>query len=162
MIEFVDTHTHLFVKEFDDDRELAVKRAVESGVTRLCLPSIDETSYAPIMEMCDRVPGVCYGMIGLHPTEVNDGYGEILDRMYARLQQENRFIASAHEEGGQIIPAFFRGSQNLLLAAAVDLIVAPGIPHQMQEHGRIGTQAGDLLQFPHRCFQHLGKAAKMV
>ena len=93
MIEFVDTHTHLFVKEFDDDRELAVKRAVESGVTRLCLPSIDETSYAPIMEMCDRFPGVCYGMIGLHPTEVNDGYGEILDRMYARLQQENRFIA---------------------------------------------------------------------
>ena len=93
MIEFVDTHTHLFVKEFEDDRELAVRRAVESGVTRLCLPSIDETSYAPIMDMCDKFPGVCYGMVGLHPTEVNDGYSEILDRMYGRLKEENRFIA---------------------------------------------------------------------
>ena len=93
MIEFVDTHTHLFVTEFDADRDAAVGRAVEAGVTRLCLPSIDETSYAPIMEMCRDFPGVCYGMIGLHPTEVNDDYNEVLDRMYMKLQQENPFIA---------------------------------------------------------------------
>ena len=38
MISFVDTHTHLFVQEFDGDRNAAVQRALEAGVTRLCLP----------------------------------------------------------------------------------------------------------------------------
>ena len=93
MIEFVDTHTHLFVQEFNDDRISAVRRAVESGVTKLCLPSIDESSHAPIMDMCNKFPGVCYGMIGLHPTEVNDDYNEVLDRMYLKLAKENPFIA---------------------------------------------------------------------
>ena len=93
MMEFVDTHTHLFVQEFDEDRASAVGRAVDAGVTKLCLPSIDETSYAPIIEMCKRFPGVCYGMLGLHPTEVGDDYNEVLDRMYGNLQKENPFIA---------------------------------------------------------------------
>lgn len=93
MIEFVDTHTHLFVQEFDEDRTAAVGRALEAGVTKLCLPSIDETSYAPVMAMCRDFPGVCYGMMGLHPTEVNDDYNEVLDRMYEKLGKDNPFIA---------------------------------------------------------------------
>ena len=43
--------------------------------------------------MCKRFPGVCYGMLGLHPTEVGDDYNEVLDRMYGNLQKENPFIA---------------------------------------------------------------------
>ena len=74
MIEFVDTHTHLFVQEFADDAALAVQRAVDAGVNTLCLPCIDEASLAPMKNMCDRFPGVCYPMIGLHPTELGDDW----------------------------------------------------------------------------------------
>lgn len=93
MIEFVDTHTHLFVSEFDEDRRAVVQRAVDAGVSRLCLPSITEESLPAIMQMCEEFPGVCYPMIGLHPTELGDDYKAVLERMYALLRSDSRYIA---------------------------------------------------------------------
>ena len=40
MVALIDTHTHLFAEEFDEDRELAIIRATEAGVTRLFMPNI--------------------------------------------------------------------------------------------------------------------------
>lgn len=93
MIEYIDTHTHLFVTEFDDDREAAVKRAVEAGVNKLCLPSINEKSLDALLAMCDAFPGVCCPMIGLHPTDVDRDYRAVLDNLYSRLKSDTRFIA---------------------------------------------------------------------
>lgn len=93
MIGFVDTHTHLFEPEFAKDRELVVQRAVEAGVATLCLPCITEASLRPMEEMCARFPGVCYPMIGLHPTELGDDYQSVLERMYKELKGCDRYIA---------------------------------------------------------------------
>lgn len=93
MIEFVDTHTHLFVQEFDEDRKTAVQRAVDAGVRKLCLPSITAESLPSILAMCDEFPGICYPMAGLHPTELGDDYKTALDIIYSRLKSDNRFIA---------------------------------------------------------------------
>ena len=93
MIEFVDTHAHLFTTEFDIDRTDAVHRAVEAGVGTLCLPAINEESLPPLMAMCDAFPSVCHPMIGLHPTELGDDYGNVLDRMYKLLKNDARFVA---------------------------------------------------------------------
>lgn len=93
MIEFVDTHTHLFVPEFDEDRKTAVQRAVDAGVKKLCLPSITAESLPSILAMCEEFPGVCYPMAGLHPTELGDDYKAALDIIYSHLKSDNRFIA---------------------------------------------------------------------
>ncbi len=93
MIEFVDTHTHLFTTEFDSDRNDAVQRAIDAGVSTLCLPAINEESLKPLLAMCDAFPGICYPMIGLHPTELGDDYDSVLDRMYGLLKTDDRFIA---------------------------------------------------------------------
>ena len=93
MIDFVDTHTHLFVQEFDEDRNSVVQRALDAGVTKLCLPSITEESIPSIMKMCEEHPGVCFPMVGLHPTELGDDYKRTLERMYNILKNESRYIA---------------------------------------------------------------------
>lgn len=93
MPEFIDTHTHLFVQEFDDDRNATVERALSAGVRNLCLPCIDESSIEPIREMCREYPGICHAMIGLHPTEVDDNYRSVLERIYAILKKNREFIA---------------------------------------------------------------------
>ena len=93
MIEFVDTHTHLFVSEFDEDRRAAVQRAVDAGVKKLCLPSITVESISAIMAMCEEFPGVCYPMVGLHPTELGDDYKASLDILYSHLMSDRRFVA---------------------------------------------------------------------
>lgn len=93
MIELVDTHTHLFTAEFDVDRSAAVQRALDAGVGALCLPAINEETLPSLMAMCDAFPGVCYPMIGLHPTELGDDYNGVLDRMYNILKNDNRIVA---------------------------------------------------------------------
>lgn len=93
MIEFIDTHTHLFEPEFAEDREVVVQRAVEAGVKTLCLPCITEASLSRMEEMCAAFPGICYPMIGLHPTELGDDYQAVLDRMYKELKGCDRYIA---------------------------------------------------------------------
>ena len=93
MIEFVDTHTHLFAAEFDEDRAGAVQRAMDAGVRTMCLPAINEESLPALMAMCDAFPTVCRPMIGLHPTELGEDYVKVLDRMYSLLKSDERFIA---------------------------------------------------------------------
>lgn len=93
MTEFVDTHTHLFTSEFDGDRDAVVQRALDAGVAALCLPAINEGAIEPMLAMCDAYPGICYPMMGLHPTDVEKGYLDVLDRMYALLKSSDRFIA---------------------------------------------------------------------
>ena len=93
MNRFVDTHTHLFVEEFNDDRAAVVERAIEAGVTKLCLPCITSESIAPIMAMCESHPGVCFPMVGLHPTEIGDDYAHQLQTMRALLDSNDKIIA---------------------------------------------------------------------
>lgn len=69
-MNFIDTHTHLYLPEFDDDRDEAVSRAVERGVGYLLLPNIDSGSIGPMLESCSKYPGICYPMLGIHPTSV--------------------------------------------------------------------------------------------
>lgn len=91
--QLIDTHSHLFVKEFDEDRSAAVERAIASGVSHICLPCIDASSIEPIDAMCKAYPGVCHPMIGLHPTDVNEDYREQLALMHSRLMSDKSYIA---------------------------------------------------------------------
>lgn len=77
MTPLTDTHTHLFVEEFDTDRDLAIIRARESGVYRLFMPNIDETTVEAMLATCKAHPA-CYPMIGLHPTSVDQDWKEKL------------------------------------------------------------------------------------
>lgn len=74
LMDFIDTHTHLYLPEFDDDRTLVVERAIHSGINKMLLPNIDSHSITPMLDMCAAFPHLCYPMIGLHPTSVNDDY----------------------------------------------------------------------------------------
>jgi TatD DNase family protein len=68
----IDTHSHLFVEEFDEDRAEALQRAREAGVERILCPAIDSESHEAMLAMCRENPNFCLPMIGLHPTSVND------------------------------------------------------------------------------------------
>lgn len=74
-----DTHTHLYLPRFDNDREEMIGRAFEAGVERLFLPNIDRDSIAPLLELCGRYPGNCFPMLGLHPCSVTKDFRQELD-----------------------------------------------------------------------------------
>jgi TatD DNase family protein len=84
---FYDTHTHLYLKEFDQDRADAIERAVASGVEKFFLPNIDSTSIESMMQMEKNFAGKCFPMIGLHPCSVNNNYKEELNTVEDWLQK---------------------------------------------------------------------------
>lgn len=91
MIALIDTHTHLFAEEFDEDRELALIRAREAGVVRLFMPNIDETSVELMLRLCKAHDG-CYPMIGFHPTSVDVDWEQRLAAVEAWLRSGERFF----------------------------------------------------------------------
>ncbi len=92
MIQLVDTHTHLYLPEFDSDRDYVVRNASAAGVTRLLMPNIDTGSIGKMISLEKKYPDLCYSMIGLHPTSVRADYKDQLERIGHYLN-ENRFIA---------------------------------------------------------------------
>lgn len=91
-MHLIDTHTHLYLPEFDHDRDEMVKRAVSSGISRLLMPDIDKNSSALMLKAAEKYQGICIPMTGLHPTSVKEGYMEELDRIDS-LFRDFRFIA---------------------------------------------------------------------
>lgn len=69
---YVDTHCHLYHKQFDADRNDMVRRALDAGVSRLLLPNIDMESVGPMHALADAFPDVCLPMMGLHPCSVGE------------------------------------------------------------------------------------------
>lgn len=90
MTGLIDTHTHLFCEEFDDDRELALIRAKQAGVSRLFMPNIDDTSMEALLDMCDKHKE-CYPLMGLHPTSVDSSWEERLSKVEKVLRSGRKF-----------------------------------------------------------------------
>lgn len=82
---FTDSHTHLYLDAFDEDRSAMVRRAIAAGVGRMLLPNIDARSAGPMLDLCGSFPHNCFPMIGLHPTSVKDDYREKLKLLEPHL-----------------------------------------------------------------------------
>jgi TatD DNase family protein len=75
----IDTHAHLYTKEFEEDRDLMIQRALESGVQKMLLPSIDSSEIEAMLDLEAKFPDHCFAMMGLHPCYVKENYEEELE-----------------------------------------------------------------------------------
>jgi TatD DNase family protein len=91
-MQLIDTHTHLYLPEFDTDRDEVVSRAISIGVVKMLMPNIDIHSADNMLSAVNRYPGICLPMIGLHPTSVKDDYLSQLD-MLENLFPKHKFVA---------------------------------------------------------------------
>ena len=66
----IDTHTHLYSNQFDEDRESIIARAIENGVTHFFLPAIDSQHHEKMLDLELSYPNKMYAMMGLHPCDV--------------------------------------------------------------------------------------------
>ena len=80
-MQFIDTHTHLYLPEFETDRDEVVSRAIGNGISKMLLPNIDVESVDSMFSAVNRYPGICYPMIGLHPTSVKEDYLSQLEKL---------------------------------------------------------------------------------
>lgn len=97
-MNIIDSHCHIFLEEFDEDRAEAIQRAKDVGVSTLILPNVDSTTLSRLKESCALYPSTCKALIGLHPTSVNAEYKNEL----AIIEQELTLNANEYIGIGEI------------------------------------------------------------
>jgi len=81
----IDTHTHLYLDAFNDDRDAMVQRALQAGVSYMLLPHIDSKTTNVLHSLCDQYPDNIFPMMGLHPTSVDGDYEKELAWIESQL-----------------------------------------------------------------------------
>ncbi|MDR2469189.1 MAG: TatD family hydrolase [Tannerella sp.] len=83
----IDTHTHIYLEEFDADRAEVIRRAIQAGVEAILLPNIDVTTLKRLFNLCSDERGFAFPLMGLHPTSVDHTYASQLSRIEKTLSQ---------------------------------------------------------------------------
>ena len=89
---FIDTHTHLYSEEFNEDRTAAINTAINNSVTKLYLPNIDSNSIDGMLQLEKEFPHNCFAMMGLHPCSVKENYLDELT-IVKKWLDKRKFIA---------------------------------------------------------------------
>ncbi len=71
---WTDSHAHIYLKEFDEDRKDVLSRCEENAVDKIYMPNIDRTSIDNMLEVEAKFSARCIAMMGLHPCSVKNDF----------------------------------------------------------------------------------------
>ncbi|MDO9515512.1 MAG: TatD family hydrolase [Syntrophales bacterium] len=131
----VDSHAHLEMDEFDDDREAVIRRAQESGVDCIVTVGLNLEDSRKAVALAEMYDGI-YASVGVHPHDVKN-IDETTYDLLRELSESDRVVAY-----GEIGLDFFRNlspkdlqirrfGEQLELAAELGL---PVIIHDRDAH----------------------------
>lgn len=85
-MQLIDTHTHLFVEQFNEDRAETIERAIHAGVSHFFLPHIDSETTEPFYELCELYPNHMFPLMGVHPSSIKSDYKKELDHVFKQYE----------------------------------------------------------------------------
>ncbi len=85
---FVDTHAHLFMESFDQDRGQVLQRAMDKGVSKIVLPNVDLLTIPLLKKTVAMAPDRLFPLMGLHPSSVKDDFEQVLASMEQELERD--------------------------------------------------------------------------
>ncbi len=85
-MQIIDTHTHLYLEEFQADIEQVLERARTEGVSHFYLPNVDSSSIDDLLKLEEKHPE-CIAMMGLHPCYVKENVADELKLVEEWLQK---------------------------------------------------------------------------
>ena len=88
----IDTHSHIYLPEFDQDKLSMLERAEKEGVRKILLPAIDSTTHESMLQMEAEASLACLAMMGVHPCSVKENFREELKIARDYLEKKS-FIA---------------------------------------------------------------------
>ena len=133
----IDTHAHLYLDRFADDREAVLARARAADVQAIVLPAIDVPSIHQALELCERHEGL-YAMAALHPSETQAATEADLEAV-AALCDHPRVVAVGESGLDYYWDRSFDERQHHFLREHVRLAIAKDLPlilHSRDKKGR--------------------------
>jgi len=127
-----DTHCHLDLDQFAQDRPDVIKRAQEAGVERILIPALNLTSSRSVLNLAASHTNL-FAAIGVHPTEAaswEPGARKALIEIYRSTQapQTNRVVAIGEIGLDYYWDSSTRELQQKILKEQLDLASELGLP----------------------------------
>ncbi len=88
-MQIIDTHTHLYLKQFNQDIDEVIKRAINNGVDKFIFPAIDSSYSKQMHDLQSKYSKNIYLMSGLHPVSVKENYKNELGLVVKSLIDHN-------------------------------------------------------------------------
>ena len=85
-MHLIDTHTHLYLEAFDEDRNQVIERALSEGVKHFFMPSINSKYFNRMFQLEKQYSNKIHSMTGLHPCYVKDDFNEELAKVLDQLK----------------------------------------------------------------------------
>jgi TatD DNase family protein len=152
MSGLIDTHCHLLSRQFSEDLEAVLDRALAAGVTAMVAPAVDLENSREILALCDRHADV-FAAIGVHPCDVDSVTGDAWVDELRELARHPKVVAlgetgldffHAPPEGWTVDS--WRGWQAEVLTRHLELAEQLGLPVVL--HNRESWQALTELVLP--------------
>jgi TatD DNase family protein len=95
----IDSHCHLYNKDFDRDIGEVIARAVNNGVRKIFLPAIDSESHERLNQLVDRnaanTSSLCeiLPMMGVHPCSIKEDFENELQIAMQFLDDGRKYYA---------------------------------------------------------------------
>jgi TatD DNase family protein len=95
----VDTHCHLYLKDFEQDVSTAISNAATKGVNKIVLPAIDSESHESLLRLVEKSENDdisetrLYAMMGLHPCSVKEDYKAELEIVEKHFDSHKNLVA---------------------------------------------------------------------
>lgn len=96
--KIIDTHAHLYSSKFRKDKEEVIARAQEV-LEAVFLPNIDRASIPGMHELVDQHPDFFYPAMGLHPSNADANYEEVLAELKTWLDGDQYTYYAIGETG---------------------------------------------------------------
>lgn len=90
-MEFIDSHCHIYLNEFDEDRSAVLERAKQAGLSQIIMPAIDASTLEAMLKV-EAENASCHSMIGLHPCSVVENFEQELALVKEQLESR-KFLA---------------------------------------------------------------------
>lgn len=86
-MELIDTHTHLYLKEFDSDIDQVVNKSKELGINKFIFPSIHSKYNDRMINTYNKDRSIFNIMAGLHPAYVSNNNDKEIDLVVENLKK---------------------------------------------------------------------------
>ena len=123
----IDTHSHIYLAEFDVDRAEMLKRAENEGVKLILMPAIDNQTHSIMMKTEADFSGICAAMMGLHPCSVKEDYKNELGIVQTYFEQR-RFVAVGETGLDFYWDRTFTNEQYESFQIQIEIAIQYGIP----------------------------------
>ena len=84
----IDSHAHIYLKDFKGDIKDVISRSCEGGVKKILLPNINLETVPAVFNLSNKFKNICYPMLGLHPCYLKEDYKEEIYEIFENFNNQ--------------------------------------------------------------------------